>query len=62
MDGLNTLKTNHATVQFSDPWNQPETDAADTYDVDVLDVVLPVAQPEGDTARAIVKLRTSGTV
>ena len=61
LDGLKTLKTNHTVVQFTDPWQVLDHTSAETFDVTVEEVNLPMTQP-GAYPQAVIRLRGVATV
>lgn len=61
LDGLKALKTAHAVVSFTDPWQVLDHTAAETFDVTVEEVNLPMTEP-GAYPQAVVRLRGVATV
>jgi len=61
LDGLKTLKTNHTVVSLTDPWQVLDHTAAETFDVTVEEVNLPMTQP-GAYPQAVIRLRGVATV
>jgi len=58
---LNSLKTDHDVVEFTDPWQKADTDSPDTFDVTVEEVQLPAEQDDGLPV-AVVRVRAVSTV
>jgi hypothetical protein len=61
LTALKTLKTTHAVVQWTDPFQVDQYTAEETYDVRVMDVSTPEYAPSGFTS-AIVRFQTVGVV
>jgi len=57
---LRKLKTDHAVVSFSDPWQVSPSAAAETFDVVVREAYLPAT--DGGEAAAVVRLWAVGTL
>lgn len=58
IDALNTLAASGTVVQFSDPWQNPDHESADTFDVTVEEVITPESKDdESGQPTATVRLR-----
>lgn len=63
IDALETLVTNRDVVSFVDPWQNPDHEAGDTYDVTVEEVVVPEEYTEeSGEVSATVRLRAVSLV
>lgn len=60
IDGLNAFKAAKAVVSFSDPWQNREDDAADTFDVVVEEVFTPKLRESNQESESYATVRVRG--
>jgi hypothetical protein len=61
LDAVKTMKAAGSVIELSDPWQQLEHEAAETFDVTIEELSTPMEQG-GGKRYAVARLRASATV